>query len=107
MRGEHFHKNQLQQLDLFPTTATSGRGRNPELLQQRNEKMAYRYYYYAYLKQTRGWEYIVTMLSVEFDISTTTVSKTVTMVLSETLKDIFQQKPSVQDLKRKFPYLVW
>ena len=81
------------------------KGRSQELLAQRDEKLAIRFYYYAHIK---GEDYADTLnaLVVEFDICERVVIdrlKANQIVLDK----LFSQKPPTTHLKRKIPHFVW
>ena len=91
----------------FPVqTSTSKRkGRSQELLAQRDEKLASRFYYYAHIKG-ENYESTTNALEQEFDICERVVIdrlKANQIILDE----LFKNRPAVSILKRKFPYFVW
>lgn len=105
MQGILFHKALTQ-------TATAdaehpGRGRSAVLIERRNEKICYRYYFKARHQRIRSYEQIIEELSAEFDLSTATLGKMVVTVLADRLKGVFQEQPSIRTLKARFPHLVW
>ena len=81
------------------------RGRSTELLSRRNDKIAARFYYYSNIKR---YSYRITLefLSIEFDLRERVVEDSLKSN-RETLDKLFSEKPSVAELKRRIPYMVW
>lgn len=107
MLGERFHNSLFTVDEPIIILKNNGRGRNIDLIERRNEKIAYRYYYYAYLQRQQNWERILGILANEFDLSDATLSRIITTILSENIRLLFNEKPTVVDLKKKFPYFNW
>jgi hypothetical protein len=83
----------------------SRRGRNEILIENRNECLLYRYYYYAKIKRLR-YEDVLEVVSKEFFISTRTITN-ILMEESEYQKKVFKEKLDVKELEKKFDFLKW
>lgn len=84
---------------------TMRRGRSDNLLQQRNELILHRYYYFVVLKKR---QYIDTLhtLSEENFLSTTTLTRII-ISQHEYLKEVHRNHPDERDLRGKYPWVVW
>ena len=92
--------------EYFPECETAvRRGRCAELLNRRNDKIAARFYFYSTIKR---YSYRITLefLTIEFDLRERVIEDSLKSN-RETLDQIFNEKPSVSELKRKIPYMVW
>lgn len=107
MQGERFHSSLFRPEMPMATVAKQGRGRNIDLVARRNEKIAYRYYYHAYLQKKHSWEVILRELHLEFDLSEATLARIITVCLADPIRLIFKDKPEAKQLKQQFPYFQW
>lgn len=83
----------------------SKRGRNENLIAERNECLIYRYYYYSKIHRLRYADMIEKMQK-EFYLSERTVADII-QVNSELVSRIFSGKPEVKTLIIKYNYLNW
>lgn len=83
----------------------SRRGRNEILIENRNECLFYRFYYYARIKKLR-YEDVLEVISNEFFLSPRTISNLFTDK-SEYQKEVFKEKLSLKELEKKFNFLKW
>ncbi len=81
------------------------RGRSESRLQNRDEKMAYRFYYHAEICKLK-YSSVLSSLSVEFDIDESVVTVRLKKI-ADILDRIFKEKPTVRSLRKKFPYYSW
>ena len=103
-RGQTFHSQLTQPETPSPTNK---RGRSKERIDNRNEKLAHRYFYYAHIQKVKSWDTIVIQLSEELDLCVPTVTRLLTFDIADVVKDLFQQKPTTNELKKRFPYFTW
>ena len=91
----------------FPPRGDNRRrkGRSEELLAQRDEKLAVRFYYYCHIRGD-GYETTITSLVNEFDICERVVIDRL-KANQPVLDELFTQKPPVTHLKRKIPHFAW
>ena len=82
------------------------RGRNSALINSRNLKLAYRYYFKSKLQQ-KGYEKLLGELSAEFDLSHKTIYNVLFIEQYQVLNDIMKQKPTVKELRQRYPYFAW
>lgn len=86
-------------------TQPKRKGRSKELLAQRDEKLASRFFYYAHIKKL-NYEDTINALVDEFDICERVVIDR--LKANQTILDeLFAEKPPVIKLKRKIPHFVW
>jgi spore coat polysaccharide biosynthesis protein SpsF (cytidylyltransferase family) len=78
--------------------------RDPELIKKRNEALIHRYYFWV--QQKIRYEEVVRVLGDEFYLSTTTITKILTINVDRLLQ-IKKEKPTVQELKKQYPYINW
>ena len=83
------------------------RGRSAALVERRNEKIAYRYYYKAYILGMRSWEEIIEHLGEEFDLGRATVVNIITQQIQPLIRRLMCAKPDVKELRKLYPYMVW
>lgn len=81
------------------------KGRNEELLQRRDRKLALRFYYYAHLKQL-SYRDTISALMVEFDICERVVLDRL-RANQDYLDSVFAEKPPISKLQRTIPYFNW
>lgn len=81
------------------------RGRNTELIQRRDDKLAARFYYYSQIKR---FKYLVIFfyLSQEFDLRERVIMDRL-KANQPKLDILFEEKPSINELKKRFPYFSW
>lgn len=91
----------------FPPEPTrpKRRGRSRELLAQRDEKLAARFFYYSQIKKL-NYEDTINALVNEFDICERVVIDRL-RANQGILDELFAEKPPVAKLKRKIPHFVW
>jgi len=105
MRGVKVFKGLFDdQPTLQPEEAVESRGRNAELIQQRNEHLLYRFVWYG--RDNYRYEYIVKQLCEEFYLSERTVSQIITDHAAD-LQKIRQQNPTVDWLRKKYQNFKW
>jgi hypothetical protein len=81
------------------------KGRNSKLAKNRDECIMYRYYYYAKIQRLR-YDDVHKILSKEFFYAERTISNVI-IKNHDQLKNIFNDKPSINKLKEKYPFLTW
>ena len=81
------------------------RGRNPELIRERNLHLLYRFYYYRQ-DNRNSYEWMVAKLAKEFYLTRSTVGQLIAASTKELLQ-IRNEKATVSDLRKKYPYWVW
>lgn len=81
------------------------KGRNPELIERRNEKLADRLYFYRVFGKLDN-DTALHILSREFDIAAFTIGE-IAMKQSNYLKDLQKEEVTIVQLKKKWPYLSW
>lgn len=81
------------------------KGRNSELLKQRNLAIVYRYYFY---KSFTKWKYeaIIEKVSEEMYLTNRTITEILTAQVEE-LREIKADQPPIVRLSRKFPQYNW
>ncbi|MEJ5316770.1 hypothetical protein [Tenuifilum osseticum] len=86
-------------------TRTGQKGRNPDLLQRRDQKLAYRFYYHA---QLRGLSYSDTLkvLSEEFDLCERVVVDRL-RANQQLVDELFASRPTATRLRRAYPFYTW
>ena len=101
LRGKRLFEN----MNGSKNTAQMKKGRNMELVSERNKLLFYRYYFYQ--SQARlQYETVLNILSTEFFLSISTISQIVSENGSEILK-IKKEKPSIKSLQSIYPAIVW
>lgn len=105
MRGQH-----SLFLDILPPlniSKATGIGRSKTLIEKRNTKLIYRYYWYVqHQPQRLDYSYIINELSNEFDLSDVRIIILLNDCHTQ-LKSILQQKPTIKELQRLYPFLSW
>lgn len=81
------------------------RGRNKDLVANRNECLLYRYYYYSKLQKLR-YDEVLELMGREFFLANRSITDII-MSKSESLKIVFKEKLSIQELEKKFNFLNW
>lgn len=105
MRGQQALFSNLVTFET-PTKAI-GIGRSKALIENRNTKLIYRYYWYVQCQPQRlDYSYIINQLSNEFDISDVRIIIVLNDCHSQ-LKQILKEKPTVKDLQKLYPFLSW
>jgi hypothetical protein len=92
-------------IDVPPSPKNNRGGRDPQLLQQRDEVIVARYYYLVRIKKTQYPEALAT-LRVQFFHSEIIIQR-VLQRHYEQLKRFKEEKPPVGVFKKKYPWLVW
>jgi hypothetical protein len=80
-------------------------GRNASLVEQRNELLMYRYYYYG-AHSGKRWEAVIKALSKEFYLAECTVAKIIGNN-PDLGRRILNEKPTLTKLKRKYRFFNW
>jgi hypothetical protein len=81
------------------------RGRSEELLEQRNELLFCRYYFYAKICR-KQYNDTLLLLRTELFIESRTIINTI-QNNSKYMQQLRMQKPDVGYFKKKFPFMVW
>ena len=84
---------------------SEGRGRSVTLIERRDRKLIFRYYFYTQMKRL-NFEQTIVQLTVEFDIAERTITDRL-QKYNEFIAKIMRQKPSVIELKKEYPYFSW
>ncbi len=97
----------MQLHDYFeqPRSTREKKGRNPELVMQRDRKLAVRFYYYALIRKL-NYRDTIAALVMEFDICERVVLDRLRHNQSF-VDELFARKPSITELRKRFPYLRW
>jgi hypothetical protein len=90
-----------QQPSLRPTR----KGRSESRLLVRDMKLVARFYYYAQIKNL-NYSSILAKLSEEFDIDENVVRARMKL-RQENLDDLFKERPTIQILRKRYPYYSW
>lgn len=104
MRGQRTLFNDIVTPIAQPAVKT-GLGRSKALIKKRDERMLYRYYYYAQIIRCNYADCIL-YISQQFDLSYDQIQ----IKLGEhreLLREIIQHKPTVEELSDKYPWLQW
>lgn len=81
------------------------RGRSKELIELRNKKLCYRYYYYSRLLKY-DYMQVVQVLKHEFDLTESTLGQ-IFEDMTEELTRVRNEAPTRRVLRGKYPYLRW
>ncbi|MBV8254994.1 MAG: hypothetical protein JO154_20505 [Chitinophaga sp.] len=82
-------------------------GRNRELIARRDERLVHRHYYYLRISKKR-YDEIIQLLSEEFDLSGSTIIERLQLENNfQLLKQLTTQQPSLNDLRKRYPWMVW
>jgi hypothetical protein len=81
------------------------KGRDAELVAQRDECLFHRYYYYAKLHRV-DFEPAMRILCEEFFLSTDTIPRIVNEYTVQ-LRQLMNGQPDLNYFRRKYPHLVW
>lgn len=105
MRGQHLF-NDLFADTLPPVVKQPGKGRNQNFDALRNELLIHRYFYYGKFHNELKYEVIISRLSEQFFLT----ERRIQDVISENaiaLRQLRQDPPTVPELKKRWPHLVW
>ncbi len=94
--------------DYFQTKQQPARrkkGRNEELLQRRDNKLAMRFYYYAHIQQM-SYRDTIKALMLEFDICERVVLDRL-RANQDYLDSLFSEQPAISKLQKAVPYFAW
>lgn len=80
------------------------KGRSADLINQRNECLIDRYFYYG--QQKLRYNYILDILSKEFFLSRITIPEVIEANF-EKLSALKKQQPSLKYFKDRWPHLTW
>jgi hypothetical protein len=84
---------------------SSRKGPSESHMANRDKKLAYRFYYHAeHCKM--NYSEILSHLHEEFDIDEKVIIRRLRQI-SEILDQVFAEKPSLQILKKMYPYYSW
>lgn len=103
MRGQHLFSS-LFELPPLPEK-TPGKGRNESLDAQRNELLLYRYYYYGTFTGLR-YSIAIQNLRNEFFLTERRIQD-IMQEQAVLMRKIREQAPGLNELKAKWPHLVW
>ena len=97
--------------DLFGSQPTSPNldrriGRSPDMIMQRNERLVARLYWYRTYKSHLRNEFILERLHLEFDLERSTIPQILANLTSE-LARVKKEAPSIEELKKKWEWMVW
>ena len=84
---------------------TDRKGRSEEKIKDRNTCICYRYFYHSKIKKNR-YENVLELLANEFFLSERTVT-TIISNESPQLKNVFNEKLTITNLKEKYDYYKW
>ncbi len=84
---------------------TFKKGRNDNLIADRNECLIYRYYYYAKVQRLR-YSDVLEKMCKEFYLCERTVID-ITQTKIELMNNVFSEKPQLKILKTKYNHLNW
>lgn len=102
MRGIHtFNETIINQITQKPLK----KGRNSELIEQRNVLLLNRYYFYANFTKTR-YEAVMQLLSGEFFLAERRISDLITNDKG-TLSELRRKQPDISYFRKRFPHLSW
>jgi aspartyl/asparaginyl-tRNA synthetase len=94
--------------DEYPVAAPSTAkpiGRNPELIEKRNDYLAHRFYFKTKMKRMMYMD-AVKELSSETWLSNFHIQK-VLQNNAETVLKVKTEKPTLKQLKEKWPHIIW
>jgi hypothetical protein len=86
-------------------TESVSKGRSKALLNRRDNKLVARFYYYAIIRKLNYRDTIAALVQ-EFDICDRVVLDRLRHNQSF-VDELFAHKPSVTELRKRFPYLRW
>ena len=88
-------------------TPKSGKGRNSQLHEARNEALVSRYFYYGnFFDRKFSYEFIVKKVASEFYLSPVTVPEIIEANYNFLVK-LKKEQPAIKYFKEKWPHLVW
>jgi len=93
------------QIERNVVIGTKLKGRCNHLFRERNNCLVSRYFYYAKLKRL-NYDDVLKNLKTEFFITERTIINTI-QDEHDFLKKIIAEKPSVNELKRRYQFLIW
>lgn len=82
------------------------KGRNPELVERRNEKIAYRFVYWLKRHPQYRYEVHLAQLAQEFDLAEVTIGEIIQQT-GDVIARIKKEWPAVKELKERWPWIVW
>lgn len=88
-----------------PKARQKPKGRSTKLLENRDNKMAHRYYYYTKIVRY-NYDDTLQALENDFDITISTIVERIQLI-SEKVRQVRDKKLSRADLKRIYPGLNW
>lgn len=84
---------------------TKVKGRSASKIEARNTLLLHRYYYYGKFTPNR-YEIILQSLEAEFFLEQRTIQDIISASLLE-LRAIKDESPTVKDLRRLYPWMLW
>lgn len=87
------------------TSETKQRGRDRDLIAQRNEKLLYRYFFYGYYTDKRN-SAVLKQLSLEFDLTEERISRLMSELFDD-LQELRQKPPSIKKMAEKYDFFNW
>ena len=106
-RGSHIFSTLFADPTPAIANADKVKGRDAALIDKRNERLLYRYFYYGYYTDKRVTA-IYAILSEEFDLTERRIHDIISDGDNYTvLSAIRKAPPSVRELRSKYPFLVW
>lgn len=81
------------------------KGRSASFIEIRNDLLLHRYYYYGQFTEKR-FEVITAHLEQEFHLSSRTIQDIITASLHQ-IKKIKATAPTIKQLRKEFPWMVW
>lgn len=111
MKNESLFKElgQEGQKDLFGETLVAQEkraGRNADMLEQRNKRLAARLYYYRRWHTMVIQEYVYRLLMLEFDLTLSTLSQLLPHLQDE-MRRLKATKPELKELRSEYFWMVW
>jgi hypothetical protein len=107
-RGHRSLFNDLFPDEIIPATQPKRKSRNPELHLLRNEYILTRYFYFARLAKAEKKTYAWVLENLEAE--TFLCQRTLVNIIgndSGILKKLRDAKPSIDTLRKQYPWLVW
>jgi hypothetical protein len=89
------------------TSANTKKGRNSSLNEKRNKFLLSRYYFYCtFFNKKLSYSWIVEKIAEENYLSPVTIPEIIENYFY-ILNEIKNQKPSLQELRRQYPHIMW
>lgn len=88
-----------------PEVEKKQRGRDSSLIEQRNEKLLHRYFFYGHYTKYRT-DYIYEQLMFEFDLTEERIFRLISKH-SNAIKQLRNDPPTIKQLAEKYPFYNW